>query len=80
MSTSMTQKKQTGFYTNISEKRVTIGMSICALAVLAIGIFATFGDTTLLETHPTISMAVAIWFLGYALHNLILVTLYAHQK
>lgn len=80
MTIYFTDKKETGFYSNVTEKRVITGMSLCALAVLAIGIFMAFGDTNLLVTYPVISMAVAIWFLGFAVHNFILVMLYAHQK
>lgn len=80
MSIYVTDKKETGFYGNISEKRVVFGMVVCALAVLFIGLFIAFGDTSFLQSYPTISMAVAIWFLGYAIHNLILVILFAHQN
>lgn len=79
MSIYSTDKKETHFYSNVSEKRVNLGLGICTLAVIAISAFMFFGDTSLLETHPIISMAVAIWFLGFAFHNCALVVAYAKQ-
>jgi hypothetical protein len=74
------KNKTSGIYSNITEKRINISIILCVLVVISIFSFLIFGDISVLDTHPVISMAVVIWILGFGVHNFILSMRYAQKK